>query len=71
MKVLLAEIPAVENRYIEGFVQGVEAMLREMPNPSGNDPMDVQFELSTAENLCRVYLVTGRWVGPFEAIFNN
>lgn len=71
MKVLLAEIPAVENRYIEGFVQGVEAMLREMPNPSGNDPMKVQFDLDTVESLCRVYVTTGRWVGPFEAEFED
>jgi len=70
MRTELASIPSTNTDRISGFVAGAKAMLAEMPNPSGNDPMDIDVEFRRSGN-CHIYLLTGRWVGPYEADFSN
>ncbi len=68
MKVELTSIPSTQIVRIEGFMAGAKAMLQNMPNATGNDPMDIEVEFRKSGN-CHIYLVTGRWVGPHEAEF--
>lgn len=70
MKIELASIPSTQSANIAGFVAGAKAMLVNMPNPTGNDPMDLEVEFRRTGN-CHIYLVTGRWVGPYEADFSH
>lgn len=70
MRTELVSIPSTQRDRIEGFVAGAKAMLAEVPNASGNDPMCVDVEFRKSGN-CHIYLLTGRWVGPHEADFSN
>lgn len=70
MRIELVSIPSSQIDRIEGFISGAKAMLINMPNPSGNDPLDIEVEFRSSGN-CHIYLLVGRWVGPHEADFSN
>ena len=70
MRTELASIPSTNTERIASFVAGARAMLAQMPNASGNDPMDIEAEFRRSGN-CHIFLLTGRWVGPHEADFSN
>ena len=57
----LACFPSTRSEAISAFVQGVDATLSHMPNPTGNDPMKVEPEFRVSGN-CHIWLVTGRWM---------
>jgi hypothetical protein len=57
MKIEIASFLIGQTARYEGFMQGAKAVLKHIPNPSGNDPMDIEVEFS--EHGCKFYLLTG------------
>lgn len=69
MKVELASIPSDKKDLIKAFFKGASEVLKHMPNQSGNDPMDIDIKYHKGNY--HIYLITGRWIGPYKAEFDD
>jgi hypothetical protein len=66
---VLGSIPSGQTDRISGFVEGARALLREN-NTVGDEPMKIEVEFSDSGN-CHILLVIGKWVGAYEASYDD
>lgn len=69
MRYELKSYPKSQIDLIAGCIEGANAVLANIPNATGNDPMRIVTEHKDSGNV-HIYLEFGRWVGSFDADFS-